>query len=307
MKIILAQPRGFCAGVDRAVVIVEKSLEKYGAPIYVRHEIVHNKYVVDGLRSKGVIFVDEISEIPNGSIAIFSAHGVSKKVEEDADNLELTTIDATCPLVKKVHKEAIKSENEGRKIILIGHKGHAEVEGTSGRVNQDVLLVQTPEDIASLEIDDPNKLAYVTQTTLSVDDTKEIIARLKERFPNIKGPDLKDICYATTNRQNAVRELSEQVDVVLVIGSKNSSNSNRLRDLAVSMEIPAYLINDYNDIDLSWFENIKSVGITAGASAPDILVDEVITFLGNNFDTSLSVMDGLKENVNFKLPDILAS
>lgn len=307
MEIILAQPRGFCAGVDRAVVIVEKSLEKYGAPIYVRHEIVHNKYVVENLRSKGVIFVDEISEIPNGSIAIFSAHGVSKKVEDDADNLELTTIDATCPLVKKVHKEAVKSENEGRQIILIGHKGHAEVEGTSGRVKQDVLLVQTAEDVALLNVTDPDKLAYVTQTTLSVDDTKEIIASLKARFPNIKGPDLKDICYATTNRQNAVRELSEQVDLVLVIGSKNSSNSNRLRDLAVSMTIPAYLINDYNDIDLSWFENVKSVGITAGASAPDILVDEVIAFLGKNFSTSLSIMDGLEENVNFKLPSILAS
>lgn len=242
MQIILAQPRGFCAGVERAIEIVERALKIYGAPIYVRHEIVHNKYVVESLRSKGVMFVDDISEIPDGAITVFSAHGISEKVEKQAQARSLPTIDATCPLVTKVHKEAQRSENEGRQIILIGHAGHPEVEGTSGRVKTDVLLVESISDIASLKVKDENKLAYVTQTTLSVDDTKEIIDTLKKRFPNIKGPELKDICYATQNRQNAVRELAQQVDLLLVIGAENSSNSNRLRDLGEEIGTPSYQI-----------------------------------------------------------------
>ncbi len=302
MEIILAQPRGFCAGVERAVQIVEAALKKYGTPIYVRHEIVHNKYVVDNLRNKGVIFVDNIEDIPNGAITIFSAHGVSEEVENKAKQRKLPIIDATCPLVTKVHKEAIANESEGRQIILIGHNGHPEVEGTSGRVKSNVLLVESLNDVASLVVNDPNKLAYVTQTTLSVDDTKTIIEALKQKFPAIKGPDLKNICYATQNRQNAVKDLAKIVDLILVIGAKNSSNSNRLCDLGNETGTPSYLIDDASSINLSWFNNVNKVGITAGASAPENLIDNVVAYIKDNFLASVSTMKGIEEKVNFKLP-----
>lgn len=302
MHIILAQPRGFCAGVQRAIDIVKHALQIYGTPIYVRHEIVHNPYVVNDLKNKGVIFVNEIEEIPDGAITIFSAHGVSEKVENQAKLRKLPTIDATCPLVTKVHKEAIRSEKENRQIILIGHAGHPEVEGTSGRV-KNVLLVQTKQDVETLTVEDESKLAYVTQTTLSVDDTKEIIEALKTRFPKIKGPELKDICYATTNRQNAVRELAKKVELLLVIGASNSSNSNRLRDLGEEIGIPAHLISNETEIKLQWLENCSTIGITAGASAPEILVKNVINYLETQIpNTTISTMDGIQENITFKLP-----
>ncbi len=302
MHIILAQPRGFCAGVERAIEIVERALERYGAPIYVRHEIVHNKYVVEDLRHKGAIFVDELDEVPTGAWTVFSAHGVAEKVEADAGARGLPVIDATCPLVTKVHREAQRNEQDGRQIILIGHAGHPEVEGTSGRVKNPVLLVETAEDVATLTVADPERLAYVTQTTLSVDDTKVIIDALKTRFPHITGPDTKDICYATQNRQNAVRELAKQVDVIFVIGSKNSSNSNRLRDLGEEMGTPSYLINDSRDIQPQWLENVATIGITAGASAPEVLVEDVIDYLRANHGATVGIMQGIEENVKFKLP-----
>ena len=302
LRIILAQPRGFCAGVDRAIEIVERALALYGPPVYVRHEIVHNKWVVEDLRAKGVVFVNEVNEIPDGAITVFSAHGISEKVENSARLRELPVIDATCPLVTKVHKEAQRYENEGREIVLIGHEGHPEVEGTSGRVKNGVLLVQTAEDVAKLEVRDPEKLAYVTQTTLSVDDTKGIIAELKARFPAIAGPELRDICYATQNRQNAVRELAKQVELLLVIGSANSSNSNRLRDLAEEIGIPAHLIDNAGNIQPSWFDHVASVGITAGASAPEHLVQDVIKALEKLRATTVETMQGAAENTRFKLP-----
>lgn len=304
MEIILAQPRGFCAGVERAIDIVEKALEMHGAPVYVRHEIVHNKYVVNDLKQKGAVFVDEVDEIPDGAITIFSAHGVSDKVEIDAKQRNLPVIDATCPLVTKVHKEAQRSEKDGRQIILIGHAGHPEVEGTSGRVQSEVLLVESVKDVDTLNVSDPDKLAYVTQTTLSVDDTREIIAALKKRFPTISGPDVKDICYATQNRQNAVRALAKETDIILVIGAVNSSNSNRLRDLAEEMGCNAYLINNEQDIALSWFEGTSNIGITAGASAPEILVEKVIDFLSGQFAAKVKTLDGVEENIRFKLPKL---
>jgi len=302
LRILLAQPRGFCAGVDRAIEIVERALTLYGPPVYVRHEIVHNKWVVDDLRSKGVVFVGEVDEIPDGAITVFSAHGISEKVENSARLRDLPVIDATCPLVTKVHKEAQRYEAEGREIILIGHEGHPEVEGTSGRVKQGVHLVQDVEDVAALRVNNPDKLAYVTQTTLSVDDTKDIITALKKRFPSIAGPELRDICYATQNRQNAVRELARQVELVLVIGSANSSNSNRLRDLAAEMEVTACLIDDARSIKPEWFDNIASVGITAGASAPEHLVQGVIDAIGKLRPTAVETMNGEAENTRFKLP-----
>lgn len=302
MNIILAQPRGFCAGVERAIEIVERALVRYGAPIYVRHEIVHNKYVVDSLTAKGVVFVNDVSEVPEGGVTIFSAHGVSDEVENDAKSRNLPVIDATCPLVTKVHKEAQRSEEEGRQVILIGHKGHPEVEGTSGRVKQEVLLVQTADDVTKLQVNDPDRLSYVTQTTLSVDDTRVIIDALKNRFPTIKGPDLRDICYATQNRQNAVRELAQEVDVLLVIGAKNSSNSNRLRDLGEEMGVTSYLIDGAESIQKSWLAGAENVGLTAGASAPEVLIDEVIAFFQNEFGAQIRLMDGIQENTKFKLP-----
>lgn len=302
LSIILAQPRGFCAGVDRAIEIVERALALYGAPVYVRHEIVHNQWVVDDLKSKGVIFVDSVAEIPDGAITVFSAHGISEKVENEAKLRDLPVIDATCPLVTKVHKEAQRYEAMDAEIILIGHAGHPEVEGTSGRVKRGVHLVQTEADVATLSIQNPDNLAYVTQTTLSVDDTRTLIDALKNRFPNIQGPDLRDICYATQNRQNAVRELAKQVDLLLVVGAKNSSNSNRLRDLAEEIGIRAYLIADSSAIQPAWFDDVKTIGITAGASAPEHLVQGVVDAISALTPTCISTMDGTQENTRFKLP-----
>lgn len=301
MKIILAQPRGFCAGVDRAIEIVELAIKKFGAPVYVRHEIVHNKYVVDDLKAKGAVFVNEISEIPDGAITVFSAHGVSEKVENSAKLRDLPIIDATCPLVTKVHNEAIRYEREGREIILIGHKGHPEVEGTSGRV-QEVILVEKVEDVTKITVENPDNLAYVTQTTLSVDDTRAIIDALKIRFPKIEGPDTKDICYATQNRQNSVREMSHQIDVLLVIGATNSSNSNRLRDLGEEMGIKSYLIAGAQDINPDWFLTNSVIGVTAGASAPEVLVERVVEALQKLGAKSTEKFAGIEENVKFKLP-----
>jgi 4-hydroxy-3-methylbut-2-enyl diphosphate reductase len=302
LRIILAEPRGFCAGVDRAIEIVERALQIYGPPVYVRHEIVHNKWVVGDLKAKGVVFVNEVDEIPDGAITVFSAHGISEKVENSAKLRALPIIDATCPLVTKVHREAQRYEADGREIILIGHEGHPEVEGTSGRVKKGVHLVQNENDVEQLRVQNPDKLAYVTQTTLSVDDTKDIITALKKRFPSIAGPELRDICYATQNRQNAVRALARQVELLLVIGSANSSNSNRLRDLAAEIGIPAYLIDDAKGIQPSWFEHIASVGITAGASAPEHLVQGVIHAIGTLRSTVTETMQGTTENTRFKLP-----
>lgn len=302
MEIILAQPRGFCAGVQRAIDIVEKALEKYGAPIYVRHEIVHNRRVVDDLKVRGVVFVEEISEIPDGAVVIMSAHGVSEKVESEAKHRELPVLDATCPLVTKVHLQAQRYEREQREIILIGHAGHPEVEGTSGRVQKGVHLVGSAADVEALQVENPDKLAYVTQTTLSMDDTRGIIEALKTRFPGIAGPDLNDICYATQNRQNAVKELARQVDILLVIGAKNSSNSNRLRDLGEEMGVASYLINDAGEIRTDWLADIKRIGITAGASAPEVLVDEVIDALRTLGAAQVRTLDGIVEDIHFKLP-----
>ncbi len=301
--IILAQPRGFCAGVDRAVEIVERALALYGPPVYVRHEIVHNKWVVEDLRAKGVIFVDEVSEIPDGALTVFSAHGISEKVEDEAKSRSLPIIDATCPLVTKVHKEAQRYEAEGREIVLIGHEGHPEVEGTSGRVKNPVHLVSEAADVAALNVQNPEKLAYVTQTTLSVDDTKDIIAALKERFPAVTGPGLRDICYATQNRQNAVRGLAGQVQLLLVIGAANSSNSNRLRDLGAEMGVKSHLIDDARAINPAWLEGVETAGITAGASAPEHLVQEVVeALLTLHPQAQVRTMEGNPENTRFKLP-----
>ncbi len=305
MKIVLAQPRGFCAGVTRAIETVERALEKFGAPIYVRHEIVHNKFVVDSLKEKGVIFVNEVGEVPPDSLVIFSAHGVSDKVESDAQDRGLNVIDATCPLVSKVHREAKKYENEGYEIILIGHKGHPEVEGTSGKVKSEVMLVTSEEDAKLVQIKDPSKISYVTQTTLSVDDTKKIVKILEDRFPEMKRSlATKDICYATQNRQDAVIELSKRVDIVLVIGSKNSSNSNRLSDLAIECNVESHLINDEKEIDESWLSPGSVIGITAGASAPEILVNRVIQRIREISDEEVAVeiINGKVETINFALP-----
>jgi 4-hydroxy-3-methylbut-2-enyl diphosphate reductase len=302
MQVILAQPRGFCAGVERAIQIVEMALEKFGAPVYVRHEIVHNKHVVDRLKAKGVIFVEETDEVPEGAVTIFSAHGVAEDVEAHAKQRTLRVLDATCPLVSKVHTEGQRYAKHGHEIILIGHEGHPEVEGTLGRVPGKIQLISEVEDVARLQVTDPDKLAYITQTTLSVDDTKEVIDALKARFPNIIGPSTKDICYATQNRQEAVRELAKHVDVVLVIGAQNSSNSQRLRERAEEEGVPAYLIDDATHLDPSWVNGKKRVGITAGASAPDDLVQGLIDRLRQIEPVELSVLPGKEENVHFRLP-----
>jgi 4-hydroxy-3-methylbut-2-en-1-yl diphosphate reductase len=302
LRIVLAQPRGFCAGVDRAIEIVERALTLYGPPVYVRHEIVHNQWVVNDLRQKGVVFVNDVGEIPDGAITVFSAHGISEKVENEARLRKLPVVDATCPLVTKVHKEAQRAEAQGCEIILIGHEGHPEVEGTSGRVKNGVLLVQDIADVEKLTVKNPGKLAYVTQTTLSVDDTKDIIAALKKRFPAITGPELRDICYATQNRQNAVRALAGAADTILVIGSANSSNSNRLRDLAEEMGKRAYLIDDARSLNPAWFDDVPSVGITAGASAPEHLVRGVVEAIGKLRPTKIETLEALQENTRFKLP-----
>ena len=306
MKVILAKPRGFCAGVERAIEIVERALEKFGAPVYVRHEIVHNRHVVDGLRAKGALFVDELDEIPTGGITVFSAHGVSQKVEDGAKLRSLPVIDATCPLVSKVHHEAQRYADTDRDIVLIGHDGHPEVEGTMGRINGKVHLVATPADVAMLEVRDPTKLAFVTQTTLSVDDTRSVIEALRRRFPAIVGPDTRDICYATQNRQKAVRDLAKLVDVILVVGAENSSNSNRLRELAAEMGVKAYLIADASVLDPEWLNGADSVGVTAGASAPEHLVQELVDRLRDLGATEVEILPGVDENVRFKMPPELA-
>ena len=302
LKILLARPRGFCAGVERATEIVERALERFGPPVYVRHEIVHNKQVVESLRAKGAVFVEEVDDIPEGSNTIFSAHGVSDAVVDAAKARNLPVIDATCPLVSKVHKEGQKHVEGGRKVVLIGHAGHPEVEGTQGRIPGGVLLVTTPADVASLDVPDNMELAYVTQTTLSVDDTRDVIEALKERFPSIDGPDVKDICYATQNRQQAVRTMAPMVDLLLVVGAGNSSNSNRLRDLGAEIGIPSYLIDDADALDPAWLEGVSTVGITAGASAPEELVQGVIQHLSEFAEIDLQELSGVEENIIFKLP-----
>jgi 4-hydroxy-3-methylbut-2-enyl diphosphate reductase len=306
MNIYLANPRGFCAGVDRAIEIVERALEIFSAPIYVRHEVVHNRYVVSNLIKKGAVFVEELDEIPDGATVIFSAHGVSQQVRNEALTRDLRIFDATCPLVTKVHLEVARHEQNTEDVILIGHAGHPEVEGTLGQYkrnpNSDIYLVETVNDVATLQVKNPDALAYVTQTTLSVDDTKNIIDALRNKFPNINGPRKDDICYATQNRQDAVRELADKVDVFLVIGSANSSNSNRLRELAEKQNVNAYLIDGVADINHAWFDNAQSIGVTAGASAPEILVQEVITRLEELFDTTIITNEKATENVHFQLP-----
>lgn len=306
MNIYLANPRGFCAGVDRAIDIVERALEIFSAPIYVRHEVVHNRYVVNDLIKKGAIFVEELDEIPDGATVIFSAHGVSQKVRNEATKRELRIFDATCPLVTKVHLEVAKHEKNTKDVILIGHAGHPEVEGTLGQYKQNpvsnIYLVETVEDVASIQVKNPETLAYVTQTTLSVDDTKNIIDALRNKYPSINGPRKDDICYATQNRQDAVRELVDKVDVFLVIGSANSSNSNRLRELAENQNVAAYLIDGVEDINYDWFDSAQSIGVTAGASAPDVLVKQVITTLENLFETTIITNEKAAENVRFQLP-----
>ncbi|MSP89584.1 MAG: 4-hydroxy-3-methylbut-2-enyl diphosphate reductase [Alphaproteobacteria bacterium] len=305
-KIILAQPRGFCAGVERAIEIVERALAKYGPPVYVRHEIVHNRHVVEDLRAKGARFVESLDEVPTGQIAIFSAHGVARKVENEADERGLQVIDATCPLVSKVHSEGRRYAAQGRQVVLIGHEGHPEVEGTMGQIPGGVLLISTPDDVAGLKVANPDKIAYVTQTTLSVDDTRAVIDALNQRFPKIVGPDIKDICYATQNRQGAVRELAEKVDLVLVVGAPNSSNSNRLREIAAECGKPAYLIEDASQLRDEWLHGIRAIGITAGASAPDGLVQDLIAELSRRGPTELTALSGIEENVRFRMPSELA-
>jgi len=302
IRVILAQPRGFCAGVERAIDIVERALVKFGPPIYVRHEIVHNRHVVEDLRARGAVFVDELDEVPEGAMTVFSAHGVARKVENAARSRALPVIDATCPLVAKVHAEGRRYAAQGREIVLIGHAGHAEVEGTIGQIDGKVYLVQTVEDAAALEVATPEKLSYITQTTLSVDDTRGIIAALKERFPAIVGPDVRDICYATQNRQEAVHHLAELVDLILVVGSKNSSNSNRLREIGAELGRPAYLIDDAAALQASWFDGIHTVGLTAGASAPEVLVQGVIEGLSRFGQVQTEFLAGTPEDVKFKLP-----
>ena len=305
LKVVLAQPRGFCAGVERAIEIVERALEIYGPPVYVRHEIVHNKRVVETLRAKGAKFVEELDEIPDGGVTVFSAHGVSEKVEGEAKLRDLPVIDATCPLVSKVHKEGQRYAEKGFEVVLIGHDGHPEVEGTMGRIPGGCRLVSTAEDVDNLQVRDPKKLAYITQTTLSVDDTREVIEALKKRFPEIIGPDVKDICYATQNRQAAVRELAAEVELLLVVGARNSSNSNRLREIGDEMGVPSYLIDDATMLNPAWLGSAKSVGISAGASAPEELVREVIAKLGEIGDITVEKMNGVEENIQFKLPRVL--
>ena len=302
LNVLLAQPRGFCAGVVRAVDIVERALEVHGPPVYVRHEIVHNKHVVESLRQKGAVFVEEIEDVPQGAVTVFSAHGVSRKVEDDAGVRGLRVIDATCPLVSKVHNETRRYARQDYEIVLIGHQGHPEVEGTMGQVTGTVHLVSNVDDVAILRPADPARLAYVTQTTLSVDDTRELIAVLKARFPGIRGPDVKDICYATQNRQSAVRLLADRCDVILVIGADYSSNSNRLQEIGHDAGTDSYLIPDAGSLNPVWLDGARTVGITAGASAPEELVRALIDRLGDLFDVTVTDVDGIEENVTFRLP-----
>lgn len=306
MKVFLAEPRGFCAGVDRAIAVVEQAIDMFGAPVYVRHEIVHNRFVVAELRNKGAVFVESVNDVPDDALLIFSAHGVSKAVVCAARKRGLKIIDATCPLVTKVHMELLRHAHNGKQIILIGHAGHPEVEGTMGQAQEGtVLLVSSPADVMNLQVRDATKLAYVTQTTLSVDDAANIIGALKKRFPHIQGPKRDDICYATTNRQQAVKQLAIQCEVVLVIGSKNSSNSNRLREVADREGATAYLVDDASDVHADWFANIECVGVTAGASAPESLVQGVIERLHGLGAKDVETLHTVEEQVTFSLPEIL--
>lgn len=302
MQVILANPRGFCAGVVRAIEIVERALDRYGAPVYVRHEIVHNRHVVDTLRNKGAVFVEELDEVPEGAMTVFSAHGVARTVEEEAKRRNLPVFDATCPLVTKVHLQGRRYAKAGRTIVMIGHEGHAEVVGTRGQVDSEVHLVSTEADVAALDLPLDTPLAYITQTTLSVDDTRGVIAALGNRFTDLIGPDVSEICYATQNRQSAVRDLCKVADLILVVGSENSSNSSRLRDLGADEGLPSYLVADGSAIDPAWFEGIERVGLTAGASAPDELVDSVIAALRKLGPVEVSQLDGVDESIQFGLP-----
>jgi len=309
LKVQLAAPRGFCAGVDRAIEIVERALEKFGAPVYVRHEIVHNKYVVDKLREKGTIFVEELDEVPDNAPIIFSAHGVPKSVPLDAERRNMIQIDATCPLVTKVHVDAKRHNDDGRTVLLIGHEGHPEVIGTLGQLREEeIILIENKKQAETIKINNPDKLSYVTQTTLSVDDTEEIVAVLKERFPNIKSPPMEDICYATTNRQAAVKALTSNCDAVIVIGAPNSSNSNRLAEVAKAAGCPkSILIGRADELDMVWLEDVKTVGVTAGASAPEFLVQELISRLKETFDVDLQEISVATENIRFSLPNALSA
>jgi len=306
MKVILAQPRGFCAGVVRAIEIVERALQKYGPPVYVRHEIVHNKHVVESLKAKGAVFVEDVSEVPDNAVTIFSAHGVAKSVEDEAAQRSLPVLNATCPLVTKVHNQGKRYVGQGRKLILIGHAGHPEVEGTMGQIPSPVILVQNEADVEKLDLPVDTPVAYVTQTTLSVDDTQGIIQALQRKFTDIVGPETRDICYATQNRQSAVRDLSKLVDIILVVGATNSSNSNRLREIGEESGLPSYLIADGSELNPKWLEGVKAVGLTAGASAPEVLVDDVIDTLRRLGPVEVSIMDGRQEKIEFRLPAELA-
>jgi len=307
MELLLANPRGFCAGVDRAIEIVERALALHGAPIYVRHEVVHNKFVVEGLKAKGAIFIEDLSDVPPGSILIFSAHGVPQAVRREAEARNLTVFDATCPLVTKVHIEVSRMRQQGKEIVMIGHKGHPEVEGTMGQSSGGMYLVETPQDVAQLQVRDEQNLAYVTQTTLSVDDASTIIAALKTRFPFITGPKKDDICYATQNRQDAVKVLAQQCDLVIVVGSPNSSNSNRLREVAQNLGVPAYLVDSAAELKPEWLQGKLHVGVSAGASAPEVLVGEVVARLQALGAQQVQELSGIEENVVFPLPKALSN
>lgn len=307
MKVLLANPRGFCAGVERAIEIVERAIDKHGSPIYVRHEVVHNRFVVENLRNKGAIFVDEIDQVPEGSVVVFSAHGVSQVVRKDAASISATVYDATCPLVTKVHKEVARRQKQNHQVILIGHNGHPEVEGTLGQSNDSkkITLIETAADIKNLNFSENIDISYTTQTTLSVDDTKQIVGLLKAKFPQIQSPKKSDICYATQNRQDSVKVIIKNAEMLLVIGSKNSSNSNRLREIAENNNKPAYLIDGASDIDIEWLRGITSVGVTAGASAPEVLVKEVVDFLLDNGADEIIEVSGANESVHFPVPATL--
>ncbi|MDD2774577.1 MAG: 4-hydroxy-3-methylbut-2-enyl diphosphate reductase [Gallionella sp.] len=305
MELLLANPRGFCAGVDRAIEIVERALAMHGAPIYVRHQVVHNQFVVEGLRNKGAVFIEALDDVPEGSYLVFSAHGVSQQVRTEAAARNLTIFDATCPLVTKVHIEVSRMHDQGKEVVMIGHAGHPEVEGTMGQVTRGMYLVESPEQVADLVVNDANNLAYVTQTTLSVDDAENVITALKNRFPFITGPKKDDICYATQNRQDAVKVLVKQCDVVVVIGSPSSSNSNRLREVAANVGLPAYLVDNAEELQAEWFSGKQRIGITAGASAPEVLVQGVIARLETLGGTAPIELDGIIENVVFPLPKTL--
>ena len=302
MQVILANPRGFCAGVERAIAIVERALEKFGAPIYVRHEVVHNKFVCDDLRAKGAVFIEELNEVPAGSTVIFSAHGVSKAVRDEADQRGLKVFDATCPLVTKVHVEVAKMRHQAREVVMIGHKGHPEVEGTMGQSGDGMYLVETEADVRELKVNSPARLSFVTQTTLSVDDATVVIAALQAQFPEVQGPKKDDICYATQNRQDAVKALAEQCDLVIVVGSPNSSNSRRLKEVALARGVDAYLIDGADEIEMSWLTGKCKVGVTAGASAPEILVQEVVDRIQSLAGAEVHQLPGVEEGVSFPLP-----